>query len=52
MERAVQEMENARLEMELELMDADEKYTATLCDAMEKATMLLKSARAMQEKTI
>lgn len=52
MKKAAREMENARLEAEMILMDADEKYTAILSEAMEKATRLLKSARATQEKTV
>lgn len=36
MERAVQEMENARYEVEMKLMDVDEKYTAILCDAIKR----------------
>lgn len=52
MKKTAREMENARLEAEIILMDADEKYTAILSEAMEKATRLLKSARARQEKTI
>jgi len=51
MKKTAREMENARLEAEIILMDADEKYTAILSEAMEEATRLLKSARARQEKT-